>query len=216
MNIGLLGYLSPDPLVFLIVIAALLFGLVLHNVVQSLVASSQGDDTPRNNGFTGTDPRVHLDPFYLLFLLLLGFAIPRPIPLNPRNVRGRGGPEALVWLSGPLALVVWAFVLLVAAGLLGRLAPSGTDAIVTGLSVAAVQSVQFAVVYLVPVPPLDGARALIAAGNAETRRFMRQLEGYGPIGFIVIFLVLSYTGVLSAIARPVYSALAALLGAVGL
>lgn len=213
--IGLIGLLQ-EPLVFLIVVAAILFGLVAHNVVQALVAASQGDPTASNLGFVGTDPRIHIDPLSLLFLVLLGFAIPRSIPLNPRNIPGRGGREAFVWMMGPVAMVGWAFVLLVAAGVLARFAAAPLDLVVGALGIAATIAIQLAVVFVFPVPPLDGARALMAAGGPEARRFMRQLEGYGPVGFILIFLVLSYTGVLGAVSGAVMALLRTLLGLVGL
>lgn len=206
-----------EPLTVLIVVALVLFGLVLHNVVQALVAASQGDDTAKNYGFTSTDPRVHLEPLYLLFLAILGFAVPRPIPVNSRRVRGRGWPEALIWLSGPLALIAWAFVLMVIHALLRRFAPSEANTLLTGLSVSIVQYlVPFAIIYLVPVPPLDGARALMATGNLEARRFLRQVESYGFIGFLLIFIVLSYTGILGGISRVVIGALNSVLALVGL
>lgn len=213
--IGLIGLLQ-QPLVFLIVIAAILFGLVVHNVVQALVANAQGDPTPKNLGFIGTDPRLHIDPISLLFLVLLGFAIPRSIPLNSRNIRGRGGPEALVWMSGPLAMIGWALVLLIAAGILTRLAGAEVRPVVAALGIAADLAIRLAVVFVFPVPPLDGGRAVMAAGGTEARRLMRQLEGYGPVGFILIFLVLSYTGVLGAVSDVVRGILGALLGLVGL
>ena len=50
----------------------------------------------------------------------------------------------------------------------------------------------------------------------EARRFLAQLESYGPIGFLLIFLVLSYTGILSAIVNPILRLLIGIVSAVGL
>ena len=52
---------------------------------------------------------------------------------------------------------------------------------------------------LFPVFPLDGAKAALAWGSAEVRRFIQQIASYGIIGFIVVFLLLSYTGILGAL-----------------
>ena len=73
-----------------------------------------------------------------------------------------------------------------------------------------------AAIYLFPVPPLDGARALYAAGGLEARRFLDQLASYGPVGFLVIFLLLSYTGVTDAVVRGLSGLLATLYRALGL
>jgi Zn-dependent protease len=217
MNLGFLPLLLQSPLEGAIVIACVLFGLVWHNIVQALIADRLGDSTPRTYGFHGTDPRIHLDPLSLVFLLLLGFGLPRPIPLRGSSLRGRGGTsEALVWLSGPLGLIVYAFVLLLLSGLVTKFGAEIGSSIGGGFRFAAFYAVQYAVVYIIPVPPLDGAKALAAAGSMEARRFLAQLESYGPIGFLLIFLVLSYTGILSAITSPIIQVLAGLVSAIGL
>jgi Zn-dependent protease len=209
--------LLQSPLEGAIVIACVLFGLVWHNIVQALVADRLGDSTPRTYGFHGTDPRIHLDPLSLAFLLLLGFGVPRSIPLRGSSLRGRGGgSEALVWLSGPLGMIVYAFVLLLLSGVAGRFGADVSSSIGGGLQLAALYMVRFAVVYVVPVPPLDGARALAAAGSIEARRFLSQLESYGSIGFLLIFLVLSFTGILNAITTPILQLLIGIVQAVGL
>jgi Zn-dependent protease len=217
MNIGFLPLLLQSPLEGAIVIACALFGLVWHNIVQALIADRLGDSTPKTYGFHGTDPRIHLDPLSLLFLLLLGFGVPRSIPLRGSSLRGRGGTsEALVWLSGPLGLIFYALVLLVLGGLASRFGAEIGSSIAAGFQIAAFYAVQYAVVYIMPVPPLDGAKALAATGSMEARRFLAQLESYGSIGFLLIFLVLSYTGILSAISRPIIQVLAGLVSAIGL
>ena len=49
---------------------------------------------------------------------------------------------------------------------------------------------------LFPVYPLDGAKAALAWGNADVRRLVQQVASWGLIGFIVVFMVLSYTGII--------------------
>jgi Zn-dependent protease len=217
MNFGFLPLLLQTPLQGAIVIACVLFGLVFHNIVQTLVADRLGDSTPRTYGFHGTDPRIHLDPLSLAFLLLLGFGVPRSIPLRASSLRGRGGgSEAMVWLSGPVGMVVYALVLLVLAGLAARFGGEIGSTINGGFRLASIYVVRYAVVYIVPVPPLDGARALAAVGSTEARRFLGQLESYGPIGFLLIFLVLSFTGILDAVTEPILKLLIGIVSAIGL
>ncbi len=205
---GLLALLS-QPLVFLVAFAASAFGLVVHNLVQAWVADRFGDSLPRRMGFLTLDAKVHLDPLGLLFLALLGFGWPKSVPFR---LNGRKG--LITALSGPVGFLLAAFVYLVIAALLpGGL---GLEPIAHGLRVAAGVMVIEATVFLFPVPPLDGARAVYAAGSYEARRFMDRLASYGPIGFIVIFLVLSYTGVLGAVQAGLMGFLQTLLRLVGL
>ncbi|HGY10458.1 MAG TPA: site-2 protease family protein [Oceanithermus profundus] len=205
---GLLVYLS-QPLVFLVAFAASAFGLVVHNLVQAALADRYGDTLPRRMGFLTLDAKTHLDPLGLLFLALLGFGWPRSVPFRLNGTKG-----LLVALAGPSGFMLAAFVYLFLAALL----PSslGLDQFAFGLRVAASVMVIEAAVFLFPVPPLDGARAIYAAGSYEARRFMDQLASYGPIGFILIFLVLSYTGVLGAVQAGLMGLLQTLLRLIGL
>ncbi len=193
---GLLSYL-PQPLLFLVAFAAAAFGLVVHNLAQAWLADRYGDPNPRRYGFLTLEPRVHLDPIGLLLLLLLGFGWPRFVPF-----RLYGRKEALVALAGPAGFLLASFVYL----FLARLMPHGMGLfpVAQGLELAGFLMIGHAVVYLFPVPPLDGARVARALGGPEVRRLLAQIESWGPVGFILIFLVLSYTGVLGALERGVY------------
>ncbi len=212
--------LGQNPLVYLIALAAILFALVLHNIAQALTASGFGDSTAKLRGFTSTEPQRHLNTFSLVYAALLGFGIPNQIPVQSRNIRSRGGPEALVWLAGPLGMIAFSFVLLVVAGLLQRFAPSEFLIVATALQTAVIFVVQIAVVFLFPVPPMAGASALAAVGGSGARQFLATMESFivrlYPFGFMLIFILLSFTGVLGFVSGLVYSLLSSLLNLIGL
>jgi Zn-dependent protease len=211
--------LFTNPLVYLMSLAAMAFGLVLHNVLQALLASSLGDDTAKNQGYTSTEPRVHINPIYLIFLAIFGFAIPNPIPVKSYNMRGRSSSEVLVWLMGPFSLVLWGFVLILIGAILGKFGGEGVSAIVSGFFAGAGNVINLAVLFIFPVPPLDGARALHAVGNREINRVLDGLQNFTnstPFGFMIIFLVLSALGVTGAISRVIISVIVAILQAIGL
>ncbi len=205
---GLIVFL-PNPLIFLVVVAASAFGLVVHNLAQAYLADRFGDPTPRRQGFLTLDPSVHFDPLGLLLLLLLGFGWPRFVPYDLRWKKA-----ALVALMGPVGFMLAALAYM----LLARLLPAdmGLFPISRGLDFAAVFMVRHAAVYLFPVPPLDGARIAHALGGPEVRRFLNQIRSWGPVGFLLIFLVLDYTGVISRVELGIYGFLDALLASLGL
>lgn len=196
--------LLNDPPVFLVAFALATLGLVLHNLFQAFLADRYGDTAPRRYGFLSLDLRAHLEPLGLVLLLLLGFGWPRFVPTALPGRRG-----ALVALMGPLGFFVAAFLY----GLLARFLPYPFG---EGLLFAQEVMLLHAAIYLFPVPPLDGAKALYAVGGYEARRFLDQLSAYGPIGFLLIFLVLSYTGVTGAVVRGLSGLLSALYQAIGL
>ncbi len=110
---------------------------------------------------------------------------------------------------GPLGFFVAAFLY----GLLARFLPYPFG---EGLFVAQRLMLLHAAIYLFPVPPLDGAKALYAVGGYETRRFLDRLASYGPLGFLLIFLLLSYTGVTGSVVQGLAGLLGVLYRALGL
>lgn len=202
--------LATDPLAYLVAFAAAAFGLVVHNLFQAWLADRYKDGEPRRYGFLTVEPRVHLEAMGVLFLALLGFGIPRFVP-----TRLYGTKAAQVALMGPLGLFVAALVCAILFSLLQK-AGASTQSIAMGFAYAAQLLINMAAVYLFPVPPLDGARVVYAIGSPETRRFMDQLQAYGPIGFLVIFMVLNFTGILPAVSGALFSLISRILTAIGL
>ena len=193
----LLDFFQTQDLNTLVISAVVMvIALMFHNVFQAWVASRYGDNGPRFSGYMSFDPQQQLEPIGVVFLFLLGFGWPRAIPTNSRNYRGRGRQEAIVWYSGPLAYLIITLLCYLVALIFQNLARQD-------LALAFVRTGDIAtlhaVINLFPVYPLDGAKAALAWGNADVRRVVQQIASYGFIGFIVIFFVLSFTGVLGGI-----------------
>lgn len=185
-----------NPTVLIISAIVMIVALIFHNIAQSWVASRYGDNAPRFAGFMNFDPQQQLEPFGVLFLFLLGFGWPKTIPVNSRNYRGSGRQEALVWYTGPASYLLIAFLGYLAAAIF-----VSTGSIELGQAFAAAGdfAILHAVINLFPVFPLDGARAMLAWGNADVRRLIQQIASFGLIGFILVFFVLSFTGITGAI-----------------
>lgn len=212
-SVGPIGQLMTDPLRFLILVAGFLFGMVLHNVVQARLAKRFGDSTAQTRGFSSVDPQVHFDLFGLLWYFIVGFCIPQSIPLNRVWLRSRT-QAAWIWLSGPVTLWVWALVLLLLEHILGSLLPGLQIVNVTqmGLQAAAFSLVYHGVVFLVPLPGLDGGQALYAVGNFKTRETLDRIQAAGPLVIFIFFIVLSFSGILGLLARPVLSVMQSIIG----
>ncbi len=206
--IGLFPLLN-DPPVFLLVFFLGAFGLIFHNFLQAWLADRYGDTAPRRYGLLTLDPRVHLEPLGLVLLVLLGFGWPRLWLWQGLGGYLRSGQGAAVALMGPLAFFLLAFLY----GLFSRFLPYP---FAEGFFYAQRIMLLHAAIYLFPVPPLDGARALYAVGGREARRFLDTLASYGPLGFIVIFLVLSFTGVTGAVVQGLMGLLSFFYRAMGL
>ncbi len=202
--------LFSDPLLYLVAFAALAFGLVLHNIFQSLVAARLGDTTALRAGFISTDPRPHIDQIYLIFLAFFGWAIPNAVPLRGGMMRGRAQSEVLAILAGPLGMALYAIVIFVLGVKLQLLLGDNLPGIGSGLQLAAFKTLSSAIAFLVPLPPMDGARIAAAVGTPSMRQLLRQIDNYGPIGFFIIMMVLS--GFFTAVAAAVLNFVGRVLG----
>ena len=185
-----------NPTVLIIASIVMVMALIFHNMAQAWMAGRYGDHTPRYQGFLQFDPQTHLEPMGVLFLFLLGFGWTKPVPVNSRNYPGRGRIEALVWYTGPLAYLLVATVAYTVAYVFVR---TGSVPLAQAFIVSGNVAILHAVINLFPVFPLDGARAALAWGDRSVRNFVQQLAQFGILGFIVIFMLLSFTGVTGAI-----------------
>lgn len=187
---------QADFTTVIIAFIVMVMALIFHNIVQALVANRLGDPSPRLAGFMAFDPQRQLDLIGVVFLLLLGFGWPRTVPVNSRNYRNRGRAEGWVWLSGIGAYLLVAFVCILVAAIFLSL---GSQPLFTAFWLAAQTALLHAVINLFPLLPLDMARAALAWGNADVKRFIMQIAQFGVLGFMVFFFVLSATGVIGRI-----------------
>lgn len=153
--IGPLTLLTTEPLLLLVLVAATLFGVILKGTVQARLAARLGDPSGVRAGFGLPEPAVHLSLWRLALHLLIGVALPRPVPLELR-----GWPAVAVLLSGPPVLLACALVLLALQRLQQQMWPSSADVIGLGLGRAAFALTLHAVLNLLPLPQLDLGRAL--------------------------------------------------------
>ena len=174
---SLLSLLSSNPTAFIIIAAALVLSLTVHEWAHAYTADRLGDPTPRSYGRVTLNPLSHLDPFGTLLLLLVGFGFAKPVPINPGNL-GRWGT---MWVAaaGPISNLV---IALLCALLLKVLPPSqlSISILLTVLSV----NVVLAVFNLIPIPLLDGSRilgALVPSLGRSLRDFEMQ-----PYSFLIV------------------------------
>jgi Zn-dependent protease len=198
VDIGLLGLLRTDPLVFLLLAVALIGAISLHEYAHALSADLQGDRLPRAMGRLSLNPARHLDPLGTLCILLIGFGWGKPVEFRPQALASRRFGAALVALAGPgmnllLALVsALAFVPLCradAACSLGLVSEAGVPQqflfLFLGLNIL------LAVFNLVPLPPLDGSRLLTIFLPPHRQNVLFFLDRYG---FLILLALVFFGG----------------------
>ena len=137
-----------------------------HEFAHAWVATRLGDDTPRNDGRVTLNPMAHVDWMGTVILpavtsLLGGGFIGwgRPVQTNPARLRWGLNGMALVALAGPASNIIFAVVLAVVASMSAAASPALASFARRGVYL----SIYLALFNLIPVPPLDGSKLLLAA-----------------------------------------------------
>ena len=161
-------FLLRYPAAFLGVAVALVVAVVVHSLAQAAAARAFGDRLPATNGRLNPDPRRHLEPFGIIVMLISAIGWNKPVPLQEPRFRGGRTRYLLAILAGPFANLVVGVLALVglryaAPPLLLTVDPISGAGRPLGpalLFALAVVNVAVAVLTLLPIPPLDGARIL--------------------------------------------------------
>ena len=189
----------------------LLVGFPVHEFTHALVADRLGDHTARYMGRLSLDPRVHFDPLgggiLILSALVGGIFVgwAKPTPVNPVNLQGGRRGEAWVAAGGPFSNLVMAALVAVAVRAIITLGLPVPNLLFEILSYFVLINVFLFLFNLLPIPPLDGYRVLTGVVDARTAYSLRQLEQYG---FILIVLLFLFAGpIIGPIGVRIYSLL---------
>ena len=174
------------------IVMTVLVSIVLHELAHGWMAIRLGDDTPRHLGHMTLNPIVHMGPFSIIALLLVGIAWGQ-MPWDPSRARGKYA-SAKVAVAGPAMNLILATLAVVALGLWLRLGgPAEAGRAANGqqfLLIFAVYNVVLCLFNLVPIPPLDGS-SIAADFNPGYRRWVGDPgnQGVFTILFIVLFIL---------------------------
>jgi Zn-dependent protease len=197
----------------LIFFGCLVVAVILHEISHGVVALWFGDRTAKEAGRLTLNPVPHIDPLGSILLPAMGailgvpvIAWAKPVPVNPNRMRNPRRDMLLVSLAGPTTN----FLLMAVAAVAARAAFDPTTVPfsfgIADLPLGVQILFSFALVNLflglfnlLPIPPLDGSaiieRALPGAWLPHWNRFR-------PYGFLVLFLLVFSTGIISEFLRP--------------
>jgi len=162
-----------------------------HEFAHAWVATKLGDDTPRREGRVTLNPLAHVDWIGTVLLPaitslsgagFLGWG--KPVNTNPSQLKYGLNGLALVALAGPASNVVFALVLTAIAVAAATSYPSAASFAGQGARL----SLYLALFNMIPVPPLDGSKLLLAARVPVV--VYRSLAQYG---FLLLILAMATT-----------------------
>lgn len=164
-----------------------------HEFAHAWVATLLGDDTPGRDGRVTLYPLAHVDwlgtailPF-LTSLVGGGFlGWGKPVRTDPAKLKGGLNGMALVALAGPFSNVIMAIILAVVAVAAAHGIPNLSRFAEQGVFL----SLYLALFNLLPVPPLDGSKLLLAA-----RIPMVVYVEIARFGFVLLIVAVSFSDV---------------------
>lgn len=174
------------PLLFYFIV--IIPSAILHEYAHGWMADRLGDPTAKYAGRLTLNPKSHIDQWgtilmpLLLFFLTRGtflFAYAKPVPYNPYNLKGGKWGPVWVALAGPGANLLLAATF----GLLFQFMAG--DPIAVYLLVIVYANVLLAVFNMVPIPPLDGSKVLLAILPDSMWKVKQDLQRYG---FFILLL----------------------------
>ncbi len=183
--------MDDSTAIFQIII--LIMSVVIHELSHGYTAELLGDPTPRLQGRLTLNPIKHLDLFgsFIVPIItsLAGFTFgwAKPIQWNPYNVKNKRWGELLIAIAGPLSNMVIALVFGLATRFFGDNLP--TSFIIMSTYVIFINIV-LAVFNLIPLPPLDGSKALFAILPPRMIGFREFVEKYSIFFFLILVFFL--------------------------
>lgn len=100
----MISLFQQSPTLALIVLGLIILSLALHELGHAYAAEISGDPTPKLEGRLSFNPLVHIDPFGLALIVLVGFGFARPVMTRPTNFK-YAWSELLVSSAGILVNV---------------------------------------------------------------------------------------------------------------
>ncbi|MFA6095056.1 MAG: site-2 protease family protein [Candidatus Paceibacterota bacterium] len=173
-------------------IAVFIISVMMHEVSHGYTANALGDPTAKFAGRLTLNPLKHIDMFgsviLPLVLVLSGapfvFGWAKPVPYNPYNLRNKKWGSLLVAIAGPLSnlAIAVSFGLLLRAGMFFGYV---NQSIVEVVTIIVFVNVLLAIFNLIPIPPLDGSKILMAFLPFDWKLRIERYEQY----FFIIFIL---------------------------
>ncbi|MBP1737360.1 MAG: site-2 protease family protein [Oscillospiraceae bacterium] len=178
-----------------------LFCITVHELCHGLAAKCLGDPTAKQMGRLSLNPLRHIDLFGLLMLVTVQVGWAKPVPINMTYFKHPKRDMAITSLAGPASNFVLAWAVLLLSRLLMWLQPTGTvwGYVYLMLLYTAVLSVGLGVFNLIPLPPLDGSKVVLAFLPDRICYQILRLERYGMLILVALVWFGVFTGPLTVL-----------------
>lgn len=197
-----------------------IFAVSAHEAAHAWTSHKFGDDTAYLLGRVTLNPVPHIDVIGTMVLPIIGYTlgffqgasgIPlimwgKPTPVNPLNWRNKNIANIAVSLAGIVVNLLIAIFVSIILKVLISIGFFTEENIVTGITAplfsllyaTVILNVGLAVFNLLPLPPLDGSKALQSLLPPSFEPIFELLETYG----FLILILLAQMGIISLLVSP--------------
>lgn len=179
---------------FLFSIPVLILCFTLHELAHGLAAYAMGDKTAKYNGRLSLNPLNHIDWLGFLLLLVARIGWAKPVPVNMYNFKDPKKGMAITAFAGPFMNIILVFVSLIFWHL-GNNIYEWNEYVNLFFNLSVYYNAVLAMFNLLPIPPLDGSKVLLAFLPDKYYFKFMQYEQYG----MIFILILAFTNVSSKI-----------------
>lgn len=169
-------------------IPALIIAAAGHEFAHAKVADMLGDSTPRSMGRLTLNPVAHLDLIGSIAFLIGGFGWAKPVMVDTSNFRDPRTDYTLVSIAGPVSNVLMAFLGYFALRFLESYGLLMNESLELVLTLIVVYNINFAILNMMPIPPLDGSRIIT---SLLPRDMQFTLERLSFVSLILLILLLN-------------------------
>lgn len=169
-------------------IPALIIAAAGHEYAHAKAADLLGDPTPRMMGRLTMNPFVHLDLVGSLALIIGGFGWAKPVIVNPTNFKDPRTDDMIVSIAGPMANVLMAFIAYVIMRSLDVVGLLENESLYLVLLLVVVYNINFAILNMMPIPPLDGSHILM---NFLPLKWQVHIARFSIVSLLILIAILN-------------------------
>ena len=169
-------------------IPALIIAAAGHEYAHAKAADLLGDPTPRMMGRLTMNPFVHLDLVGSLALIIGGFGWAKPVIVNPTNFKDPRTDDMIVSIAGPMANVLMAFIAYVIMRSLDVVGLLENESLYLVLLLIVVYNINFAILNMMPTPPLDGSHILM---NFLPLKWQVHIARFSIVSLLILIAILN-------------------------